>query len=95
MAIKVDPSFADAYNDRGTAYTEKGNGNQAIIDYTKAIELDPRYTLAYINRAQLYYLKRDFNKAWADVRKAEGLGYDTSQDVKFIDMLKKASGRQK
>ena len=95
MAIKLDPSFADAYNDRGTAYTEKGNGDQAIMDYTKAIELDPQYALAYINRAQLYYLKLDFNKAWADVHKSEELGYDIRQDAKFIDMLKKASGRQK
>jgi hypothetical protein len=40
-----------------------------------------------------YYLKKKYDQAWADVHKVEGLGYAVHS--KFLDALKKASGREK
>ena len=39
-----------AYNNRGFAYRSKGEYDQAIRDFDKAIELNPGYVLAYGNR---------------------------------------------
>ena len=36
----MDPEFAEAYNNRGLAYSEKGDADKAAADRIKAIELD-------------------------------------------------------
>ena len=42
------------YNNRGLAWTDKGNYNQAISDFNKAIELNPNCADAYVGRATAY-----------------------------------------
>ena len=81
-----------AYNDRGISYGEKGQYDQAISDFTKALELNPRLAEAYSNRGAAYYFKREYEKSWKDVEKAQSLGYQIPP--KFLDLLRKASGRQ-
>ena len=44
------PGSASAYFSRGMIYYQKGNLDNAISDYDKAIELNPNYTLSYIYR---------------------------------------------
>ncbi len=91
-AIEIDPKFGKAYNNRGYAYGKKGDYDQAIANYNKAIEMDPEYGKAYGNRAIAYYFKKEYDKSWEDVRKAKNLGYQIP--IKFLDDLRKASGRQ-
>ena len=83
---------ANFYNIRGVDYGEKGQYDQAIANYNKAIEMAPEYAKAYSNRAIAYYFKKEYDKAWEDVRKAKNLGYQIP--IKFLDDLRKASGRQ-
>ena len=40
-AIAIDPNYATAYFHRGVAYYEKGDKEQAIADYRKALEIEP------------------------------------------------------
>jgi len=54
MAIQIDPSFAIAYTSRGNAYSELGQPQRAIEDYTTAVQLDPDDAMAYSNRAVAY-----------------------------------------
>jgi tetratricopeptide (TPR) repeat protein len=42
-----------AYNNRGAARFVKGNLDEALTDYDRAILIDPRYANAYRNRAVL------------------------------------------
>jgi tetratricopeptide (TPR) repeat protein len=58
-----------AYNNRGTAWKNKGDYDRAIADYSKAIELDPQYALAYYNRGIAWKNKRDYGRAMADYNK--------------------------
>jgi tetratricopeptide (TPR) repeat protein len=53
-AIRLDPKFAMAYNNRGLAWSAKQAYDQAIADYDKAIDLDPKLADAYNNRAWLW-----------------------------------------
>ncbi len=38
---------ANFYNNRGNAYVEKGQYDQAILDFNKALEINPGYAEAY------------------------------------------------
>ena len=66
-------SYADAYNNRGVVYKEKGDLDKAIADYSEAIELNPRYAEAYSNRGDAYEKKGDRSKADKDRAIAEKL----------------------
>ncbi|MCX5815905.1 MAG: tetratricopeptide repeat protein [Proteobacteria bacterium] len=52
--IRLKPDYADAYYNRGVAYTKLGQYQQAIKDYDEAIRLKPDYADAYYNRGIEY-----------------------------------------
>lgn len=80
-----------AYNNRGNAYGMKGDIQQAIWNYSKAIELKPEYTQPYNNRAAAFFGLRQYDKAWADVKKCQQLGGTLSPG--FLQDLAKKSGK--
>ncbi len=81
-----------AYNNRGMALMCKGQSDQAISDFNKAIQINPMLALAYGNRGRAYYFKKEYDKSWDDVKKVQTLGYPIPPE--FLDDLRKASGRQ-
>ena len=91
-ALEINPRYTDAYYNRGSAYRRKGQHDQAIADYSKVLEIDPRYAGAYFNRGVAYYFKKEYDKSWDDIKKAQDLGLKIP--AKFLDDLRKASGRQ-
>src|SRR5262245_51729587 len=58
-AIQLKPDYADAYNNRGEAYLDKGDKERAFADFDKAIQLKPDYADAYNNRGKAYFYKGD------------------------------------
>jgi tetratricopeptide (TPR) repeat protein len=50
-AIKLDPAFADAYNNRGAAFRGKGDLDRAIADYEAALRINPQFETAAENLA--------------------------------------------
>src|SRR5262249_7966004 len=69
-AIDIDPKFANAYYNRGKAYSAKGDLEAAIGDCTKAIELNPKLAKAYSQRGGDRLGKDDLEGAVADCTKA-------------------------
>ena len=65
-----EPKDAKGYYNRGCAYGEKGQYDQAISDYNKALEINPRYAKAYNNRGYAYGKKRQYDQAISDYNKA-------------------------
>ena len=66
------------YNRRGIAHAEKGEHNQAIADFNKAVELDPSSANYYYNRGLAYAEKGEYDKAIADLEICITLSRDPS-----------------
>jgi len=67
---KGGPPDARLYNNRGIAYGEKGQYDQAISEFSKAIQINPNYDKAYNNRGIVYRLKGEYDQAISDFNKA-------------------------
>jgi tetratricopeptide (TPR) repeat protein len=59
-----------AFFNRAVSYADRGDYNQAIADYNKALELQPDNALAFSNRGDAYYQKQDYALAINDYNKA-------------------------
>ena len=91
--MEINPRYATAYFKRGATYDAKGQYDQVMSDYNKALDINPRYALALDKRTRACYFEEEYDKFWEDINKAQELGYQISGD--FIDVLLKASGRNK
>ncbi len=67
---KIDIISPEMYLKRGVAYYSKGNFNQAISDFNKAIKVDPNYSIAYLKRGLAFFEKKDIAQAISDYTKA-------------------------
>jgi len=76
QAIKIEPKFAKAFQDRAKANEAKGNLVGAIADYTKEIELTPLNTRAYIDRGIVRQKSGDLDGALTDYSKVTELDPD-------------------
>jgi len=56
-SIELNPECAHAYHNRGIAYGEKGDYEQAIADYTEAIRINP--DLAYARQQPGHCLRQE------------------------------------
>ncbi len=65
-AIRLDPNYAIAYNNRGNAYRDLKEYTKAIKDYNRAIDLNPRYAYAYYERGLICYYLNDYQRAVQD-----------------------------
>ena len=59
-----------AYNNRGVAYTAKGDNDRAIADYNEAIRLDPKSRESLLNRGVAYRRQGRCDRAIADYNEA-------------------------
>jgi tetratricopeptide (TPR) repeat protein len=67
QAIRLNPEYAEAYNNRGYAYYWSGNPAHAIADYSRAIALRPNYAYAYNNRGAAYMASGHPDRAISDL----------------------------
>jgi tetratricopeptide (TPR) repeat protein len=79
QAIKLDPNYTDAYNNRGNAYYDLDDYDKAIADYAQAIKIDPGDADAYNNRGIAYHNLGDYDKAIADYAQAIKLDPNLAQ----------------
>jgi tetratricopeptide (TPR) repeat protein len=79
QAIRLNPKYAEAYNNRGYAYYWSYSSAQAIADYSRAIELRPNYAYAYNNRGAAYMASAHLDQAISDFDHAIQLQPDFPQ----------------
>ena len=74
-SLKIKPQIeaklndAGAYLNRGVAYMQKRQFDQAISDFNKALEINPSYAEAYDNRGGAYVAKGQYDLAILDFNK--------------------------
>ena len=76
---ELNPRYAEAYNNRGFAYIDKGMYDCAFGDLNKAIELNPELVEAYNNRGIAYVRKGTVDRAIEDFNKAIKLNQDFAE----------------
>ena len=91
-AVELDPTFAQACNNRGGTLLFLGNGAQALSDLNKAIELEPKLDLAYANRGLYYFSTKNFSSAVKDFDKAIELNPRLAAACHFRAMAHQAQG---
>lgn len=65
-AIRINPKYAAAYNNRGNVYATKGRYDKAMADYNEAIKLAPSFAFAINGRGNTYLRLGEHDKAIAD-----------------------------
>ena len=63
ISLKLNPEFAEGYNNLGNILKEKGDLDSSINAYLKAIQLNPCYSEAYFNLGNSYREKGTFKSA--------------------------------
>ena len=53
-AIKLNPSFYQAYANRALVQRRLGRDDLALADYNRALQINPSYDVAYIGRGNIY-----------------------------------------
>lgn len=69
-AIKLNPKYAEAYNNLGTLSHSQGDLPRAEKMYRKSLKLKPDDPNTHQNLGTLYYAKRNFRKGDAEYRRA-------------------------
>jgi len=70
------PLTAQDYFDEGNYEYDRGNCQEAIINYSIAIDVSPDFSPAYNNRAYTYMMMNDYKDALPDLDKAIALRPD-------------------
>ena len=72
-AIRLDPKYSAAYNNRGVVYHQKGELSKAMADYTRAIDNDAGNAVALRNRGDAHYQAKAYDPAIRDCTAAVNL----------------------
>lgn len=82
-SIKLDPKYAQSYNNRAYTNMRLRNYKDALPDLDKAITLNPNYVQALNNRADIhnFYYEIDTKKALDDYMKVASIVGEDSSNV--------------
>ena len=84
-AIEINPTFPDAFRNRGLAKFNIQNYKGAISDYTTAIEINKEDSKAYFERGLSEIFIEQFDNGCLDFNKALADGYkDAKQAIEIF-----------
>lgn len=63
QAIKINPKYIAAYNNRGLTYLELKQYPQAMADVNQAIKINPNHAESYKNRGNVYLALKQYRQA--------------------------------
>jgi tetratricopeptide (TPR) repeat protein len=83
QAIKLDPDFAEAYNNLAFVLRKQGSANfpKSLAYYNKAIELEPKLAEAYMYRGVLYTQMGRKRDAQADLATLKKLNRQLAKEL--------------
>lgn len=72
-SIELEPTYDQAWGNRGYLYFKANQFDKAEKDFDKAIALNPNYFKHYNNRGHLFYQQQNFEAALSDYNKCIAL----------------------
>ena len=78
-AIRLQPDYAEVYNNRGNIRNRLGCSDDALANYDTAIRLNPHFAEAYYNRGVQKVLCAEFDAAIVDYTEAIRLNSDYTE----------------
>ncbi len=91
-AIRLDPNYAKAYNNRAMAYQAKRDLNRAIADFSAAISISPTLAAAYLNRGLAFLSEGNVNNALDDFTEAIRLDPKSAQAYRMRAAIYESQG---
>lgn len=91
-AIRLDPTYATAYNHRGACHQNLGRESAALADYDTAIRLDPQGPEAYANRAYIRQSRGRLDEALADYDEAIRLNARDARSLNNRGAIRRSRG---
>ncbi|MYK16953.1 tetratricopeptide repeat protein [Candidatus Poribacteria bacterium] len=91
-AIRLQPDYAEVYNNRGNVKNRLGHPDDAVADYDTAIRLNPNFAEAYYNRAVQKVLCEEFDAAIIDFTEAIRLNSDYAEAYAYRGVAKAELG---
>lgn len=87
--LEIEPTFALAFNNRGSVYRKTKNYDKAIQDLSLAIKYNPELSDAYNNRAVTYREMGEYERALKDIEQTIILDEKALNDHSIQPGLKK------
>jgi len=72
-AIKLDPKFSEAWNNKGVALLRQGKYDKALEACNKAIDINPEYVEAWNNKGYIFNKQGKYDKALEALDKATSI----------------------
>ena len=91
-AIRLQPDYAEVYNNRGNIKNRLGCSDDALTDYDTAIRLNPHFPEAYYNRAVQKFLCEEFDATIVDFTEAIHLNSDCAEAYVYRGVAKAELG---
>lgn len=83
QSLRINPTSANAFFNRGLSYQRLGDREAAIGDYSEAIKINPNYAEAYQSRGLSYADIGDKKTAVKDLREAARLFFESGEIEKY------------
>lgn len=81
LAVEKDPSFFEAYYNRGAMYYCQQKYPKALEDFNKALSLNGQHAAAFASRGTVYEKLNQPDQALADFKTAARLGDKEAQQL--------------
>ena len=92
-AVKINPNYAEGYNNLGVILQKSGKLNEAINNFKKAIELKPKFAKAYNNMAAVLKDIGKLNQAIDNCKIAIKLDHDFFEGHKNLGNILSKLGK--
>lgn len=93
-AIELSPKLINAYFRRGLTYTELGNLELALANYTSTIDLDPEHSQALVQRSLIYFRQQDYRHAKQDCQAVKAVDKTCFWSNYILGIVDSLSGLQ-